>query len=146
MLPQTFQSATALIEAAGPWLLRLAAAASLALLLSSLLELKRRGKAVRDPAFRPPAERLLFSVALGSLVACFALLAWYHWRIWTDLPLTVVPEVGEWINNNLRALERQGRGGLPPVDWSNPPRYAIPLWIEGEKFFFWSLVYGAALL
>ena len=32
------------------------------------------------------------------------------------------------------------------VDWSNPPRYAIPLWIEGEKFFFWALVYALALL
>ena len=29
---------------------------------------------------------------------------------------------------------------------ANPPRYAIPLWIEGEKFFFWALVYGLALI
>ena len=146
MLPQPFLSATALIETVGPWLLRLAAGASLALFLSSLLELIRRGKASGDPSFRPIAERVLFPLLLGTLTVCFAILAWYHYRIWTDLPLTVPPEVGEWINNNLRAMERQGRGGLPPVDWSTPPRYAIPLWIEGEKFFFWSLVYAAALL
>ena len=56
-------------------------------------------------------------------------------------------DIGRWLNSNLEALARQGKGGLPPVvDWSNPPRYAIPLWIEGEKFFFWALVYASALL
>ena len=43
-------------------------------------------------------------------------------------------------------MAQAGRGGLPAVDWANPPRYAIPLWIEGEKFFFWALVYGLALI
>ena len=39
-----------------------------------------------------------------------------------------------------------GRPRRPPAGGlGDPPRYAIPLWIEGEKFFFWALVYGVSL-
>jgi ABC-type transport system involved in cytochrome c biogenesis permease subunit len=146
VLPESFQSATLLLERVGPWLLGTAAVASLGLFLTSLFNLVRRRRKAPEWARRPLPERLFFTLALGSLTACFGLLVWYHYRIWADLPLTLPVEVGNWINNNLRALARQGQGGLPPVDWSQPPRYAIPLWIEGEKFFFWALVYALALL
>jgi hypothetical protein len=144
VLPETFLEATAFLERTGPWLLGIAAFSSLGLFLATASALFRR----RSPAQsreRSLPERILFPVALAALMGAFALLVWYHYRIWRDLPLTVPSDVGEWINTNLRALARQGRGGLPPVDWGNPPRYLIPLWIEGEKFFFWSLVYAAAL-
>ena len=70
---------------------------------------------------------------------------WYHLRIWSDLPLEIDPRAGAWLNAQLEAMARAGRGSLPAVNWNDPPRYAIPLWIEGEKFFFWALVYGLAL-
>lgn len=82
---------------------------------------------------------------IGTLVASFGLLAWYHWRIWNDLPLALDPRVGTWLNAQLEAMAQAGRASLPPVDWARPPRYAIPLWIEGEKFFVWALVYAVAL-
>ena len=141
MLPETFLEATAFLEKTGPWLLGIAAVASLGLFLSTASDLFRRRTAAQSRERSLP-ERILFPVVLAALVGAFALLVWYHYRIWRDLPLTVPSDVGEWINTNLAALARQGRGGLPPVDWGNPPRYLIPLWIEGEKFFFWSLVYG----
>lgn len=146
MLPESFQGATALLEKIGPWLLGLAAAASLALFLSTIADLLSRRRKGLPSTGRSRPERILFPLVLAALSSCFLLLAWYHFRIWQDIPLTLPEEVGRWINSNLRALDRQGQGGLPVVDWSNPPRYAVPLWIEGEKFFFWTLIYAFALL
>ena len=146
MLPESFEQATALLERVGPWLLGLAAVASLALFLSAIGDLLSRRRKGLPRTGRSLPERILFPLVLAALSSCFLLLAWYHVRIWQDLPLTIPEEVGRWINSNLEALARQGQGGLPVVDWSNPPRYAVPLWIEGEKFFFWTLIYAFALL
>jgi hypothetical protein len=146
VLPESFLQATTLLERVGPWLLGLAAVASLALFLSAIGDLLSRLRKGLPRTGRSLPERILFPLVLAALSSCFLLLAWYHVRIWQDLPLTIPEEVGRWINSNLEALARQGQGGLPVVDWSNPPRYAVPLWIEGEKFFFWTLIYAFALL
>jgi ABC-type transport system involved in cytochrome c biogenesis permease subunit len=142
---ERFTAATALLERVGPWLLGAAALAALALLARTALPLARRrpGAAAEGP---DRAEGLLLATVVGALCASFALLAWYHWRIWADLPLALDPRAGAWLNAQLDAMARAGRPGLPAVDWSHPPRFAIPLWIEGEKFFFWALVYALALL
>jgi len=145
MFPQRFLAATALIERVGPWLLWVAAVAGLALLARTALPLllRRPGAADEGP---DRTEGWLLAAVVGALVASFALLAWYHLRIYGDLPLELDPRAGAWINDQFEAMAQAGRGSLPAVDWSHPPRYAIPLWIEGEKFFFWALVYGLALM
>lgn len=145
MFPPQFEAATALLQRVGPWLLGVAALAGTGLFARTALPLalRRDGAAAQGP---DRAEGWLLATVVAALAACFALLAWYHWRIWTDLPLELDPRAGAWINAQFEAMARAGRGSLPPVDWSRPPRYAIPLWIEGEKFFFWALVYGLALL
>ena len=145
MFPERFAAATALLEQVGPWLLRVAAVAGLALLARTALPLlaRRAGAAAEGP---DRTEGWLLAAVVGALAASFALLAWYHWRIWRDLPLELDARAGAWINAQFAAMAPAGRGGLPAVDWTNPPRYAIPLWIEGEKFFFWALVYGLALI
>jgi ABC-type transport system involved in cytochrome c biogenesis permease subunit len=144
VFPQRFADATALLERVGPWLLWAAAFAGVALLARTAAPLvaRRPGAAAEGP---DRAEGWLLASVVGVLVASFALLAWYHWRIWSDLPLELDPRAGAWLNAQFEAMARAGRGSLPPVDWANPPRYAIPLWIEGEKFFFWALVYAIAL-
>jgi len=146
VFPESITRATALLESVGPWLLGAAAACGLGLFVSVVIELVRRRGSATAGRFRPWPERLLFPAVLVLMWASFALLAWYHYRIWRDAPLAMPADIGRWLNSNLEALARQGKGGLPPVDWSNPPRYAIPLWIEGEKFFFWALVYASALV
>ncbi|HWR98254.1 MAG TPA: cytochrome c biogenesis protein CcsA [Candidatus Methanoperedens sp.] len=144
MFPERFTAATALLERVGPWLLWLAALAGVVLLARTALPLlaRRPGAAAEGP---DRAEGRLLGAVAATLVAAFALLAWYHWRIWSDLPLALDPRAGAWLNAQFEAMARAGRGSLPPVDWAHPPRYAIPLWIEGEKFFFWALVYSFAL-
>ena len=140
MFPARFEAATALLERVGPWLLWAAALAGLALLVRTALPLRRGRAAAGEGPDR--AEGWNLAAVIAALVGSFCLLAWYHVRIWQELPLALDPRVGQQLN----AYLAQGGGGLPPVDWSRPPRYALPLWIEGEKFFFWALVYGLALL
>ncbi len=143
MLPAEVQSATALLERVGPWLLGAAAAGGAALLARTAVPLLRRTGGAGDRPAR--AEGVLLAATVGALVASFALLAWYHARIFSWMPLALDPAVGEQINRWMAEAARRGQGALPLVDWSDPPRYALPLWIEGEKFFFWALVYGLAL-
>jgi hypothetical protein len=71
------------------------------------------------------------------LTGCFLLLFWYHWKIFRALPLELPDRVGTWINQQLAG---RGGGSLGSVDWSNPPRFAIPFWIEAEKLFFWTYI------
>jgi hypothetical protein len=143
MIPGVLAGPTALLESVGPWILGAAAAGSTLLFLRVLFDIRGAGRDFARRLRPGRVEKGLFFVILALHWAAFGLLVWYHWRIWRDLPLALPAQAGDWINNNLRAM---GRGALPLVDWSNPPRYALPLWIEGEKFFFWSLVYCTALL
>ncbi len=114
----------------GPWLIWPAVLASWA---AVLLSSKPRGNGEHQPA----AAGLAATAAFAFMAASAALVAWYHWRIYLTVSLELPGEIGAWINAQLAGA---GRGGLPPVDWERPPRFAIPPWIEGEKFWFWSLV------
>lgn len=55
---------------------------------------------------------------LAALAAGFAALGWYHLRVRQALPIT------------------------DPFDGTVIARYALPLWIEGEKLYFWALLAG----
>lgn len=66
----------------------------------------------RSPWHRLPAVTLLVQAA------GFVLLAWFHWRINRTVPL------------------------LAPGTDEVAARFALPLWIEGEKLYFWALWVG----
>lgn len=65
-------------------------------------------------SLRRYATRIV-GVLLLSFVAGFVLLAWYHLQIYNFLPL------------------------LNPTNGVVVGRYSVPLWIEGEKLYFWTL-------
>ena len=59
--------------------------------------------------------RRIVGALLLALIAGFVLLAWYHFKIYSLLPL------------------------LNPNNGDLVGRYSVPLWIEGEKLYFWTL-------
>lgn len=59
-------------------------------------------------------QRIVGALLL-ALIAGFVLLAWYHFKIYSFLPL------------------------LNPNNGDLMGRYSVPLWIEGEKLYFWTL-------
>jgi len=72
----------------------------------------------------------------------FALICWLHYRIYIGLPLTLPESLSVWVNQQISAMNNQSAYGFPLYDKSSPPRYAIPLWIENEKYFFWCMSYS----
>ena len=85
------------------------------------------------------AGNILFG--LGFLWIC-----WFHYQIYLHLPLELPETIALWLNRQLDAMNSQAAYGLPLYDTANPPRYAIPVWIENEKYFFWFLCYGLMAL
>jgi hypothetical protein len=128
----SYLAARDLVSRLGQFLLWSAVAASL---WAVALPLLPRPALAGGPIRRTPTLPTFFLLA-----ACFGLLAWFHWRIHATVPLTLPPEVGEWLNRMVAQQGGRSAAALGGVDWSHPPRFAIPLWIEGEKFFFWTLV------
>lgn len=126
-----------LVTRAGPWLLWPGALAAWAAVALSFF--RWSGKRWRNPA--TPAVAAVFVLLTGG----FILLVWYHWKIFGLLPLELPSQAAEWVNRQLAAQAARGGGSLGLVDWSRPPRFAIPFWIEGEKFFFWTLVMAAVV-
>lgn len=72
----------------------------------------------------------------------FALIGWMHYRIYVELPLTLPESLSVWMNKQISTLNSQSAYGLPFYDRNSPPRYAIPVWIENEKYFFWFMAYS----
>lgn len=73
----------------------------------------------------PPLRRYSRHINLAifiSLLSGFLLLGWYHYQIYLGLPL------------------------YNPINGEFAGRYAIPLWIEDEKLFFWTLLLSIWLL
>jgi len=66
--------------------------------------------------------RYLNLAVFSSLLAGFLLLGWYHYRIYLNLPL------------------------YNPISGALAGRYAIPVWIEDEKLYFWTLLLSLWLL
>lgn len=66
---------------------------------------------------RPYRKPLALATFL-SMLAGYLMIAWFHLQIYLDLSL-----------NN-------------PTNGQSVGRWAIPLWVEGEKFYFWALLLG----
>ena len=66
---------------------------------------------------RPYRKPLALATFL-SMLAGYMMLAWFHLQIYLNLSL-----------NN-------------PANGQSAGRWAIPLWVEGEKFYFWALLLG----
>lgn len=56
--------------------------------------------------------------ALTLLIVGFFLLAWFHYQIYQSLPI------------------------IDPISFQTAGRFAVPLWIDTEKIYFWTLLLG----
>ena len=83
----------------------------------------------REPLPAAVSRGLLMVMSL-LLGLGFILICWFHYRIYTDLPLELPPRVAAWINQQLGAMNAGAAYGLPLYRPAAPPRYAIPVWIE----------------
>jgi len=79
-------------------------------------------------------------------LAGFVLICWFHFQINRHLPLLLPDDLVPWLNRQLEAMNSRSAYGLPLYDPASPPRYAIPVWIENEKYFFWFLCYAIMAL
>lgn len=97
-----------------------------------------------------PVGRHLASGALIAVnllfVAGFLWICWFHYRIYQLLPLELPAQAADWLNQQLALANRGSAYALPMYDPAQPPRYAIPVWIENEKYYFWFMCYGLMAL
>ena len=100
---------------------------------------------VAAPRFSRQTGWLLAAV-VGVFVAGFAIICWFHYRIYLSLPLQLPDALGSFLNSKLKAMNNQSAYGMPLYDAANPPRYIIPVWIENEKYFFWVMCYAIMAL
>ena len=98
---------------------------------------------------KPVRERECFrGLVLVNIffLAGFLLICWLHLQIYSELPLELPKELATWLNRQLSSMNRGAAYGMPLYDQANPPRYAIPLWIENEKYYFWFFCYAGMAL
>jgi len=93
------------------------------------------------PALERPTGLLLVAVPI-LFAAGFGWICWFHYQIYTSLPLVLPENIVSWLNTQLNAMNDRSAYGLPLYDPAHPPRYAIPLWIENEKYYFWFMCYS----
>ncbi len=72
----------------------------------------------------------------------FFLICWFHLQIYLYLPLELPEHLAQWINGHLESLNGRSSYGMPLYDPKQPPRFAIPFWIENEKYYFWFFCYS----
>ena len=95
----------------------------------------------------PPLSRLsglLFLAVSVLFLAGFAWICWFHYRIYSQLPLELPARIAEYLNRQLEVMNRSAPYGLPLYNPDSPPRYLLPLWLENEKYYFWFM--GFSLL
>ncbi len=106
------------LAGAGAVLTWLLGALGAVLIAAGILEFAGRGERL----VRMLPARILPAVTLAVQAAGFLLLAWFHLEVRRTVPLT-----------------------MPGTD-QVLARYALPLWIEGEKLYFWALWFGVFAL
>ena len=84
---------------------------------------------------------LLMIINLAMLVG-FLVICWLHYRIYQFLPLELDNNLAQWLNQQLTKMNSGASYGMPLYNLDAPPRYAIPLWIENEKYYFWFMTYA----
>jgi len=116
--------------------------AGLLALLSVLAVLLGAANTVSRRAVAPVAAARTLAAALLIQTAGFFLIGWLHYRIYSHLPLELPANLAAWINRQLGVMNSQAAYAFPLYDPAAPPRYAIPLWIENEKYYFWFMAYS----
>nr|MBF0220648.1 cytochrome c biogenesis protein CcsA [Desulfobulbaceae bacterium] len=96
----------------------------------------------KSPVGTAYSRYLLYSSNILFLLG-FGLICWLHYRIYTELPLLLPESLSGWINKQITSMNSQAAYSFALYDANSPPRYAIPLWIENEKYFFWFMCYSA---
>ncbi|MDH5298567.1 MAG: cytochrome c biogenesis protein [Desulfobulbaceae bacterium] len=99
----------------------------------------------REPLL-PRLAAPLLRVALALFLCGFVLICRFHYQIHQLLPIELPPQLTGWLNDMLTRANRTSAYGLPLYDPAAPPRYALPLWIENGKYYFWFLCYTAMAL
>ncbi len=79
-------------------------------------------------------------------VAGFLWICWFHYKIYNQLPLELPENLVSWLNQQLELMNRKAAYGLPLYESLDPPRYAIPVWIENEKYYFWYMCFALLAL
>ena len=116
------------------------------LLLASLIGFSGVLNVLRSrPIWERPTGILLFGVNFVFMVG-FLWICWFHYQIHCHLPLELPGNLVGWFNQRLTAINSKATYALPLYDAANPPRYAIPVWIENEKYYFWFMCYAIMVL
>lgn len=93
-----------------------------------------------EAAFTRTTTALLVTVTV-LFFAGFFWLGWFHFQIYSLLPLELPSRIADALNRQLEMMNVNASYAFPLYDVDNPPRYAIPLWIENGKYYFWFLCY-----
>jgi len=110
--------------------------------LSGLIGLSGIVNIVGRRPFLPQPSRILFVLVNLLFLTGFGLICWLHWHIYQDLPLQLPAKLVPWLNQQLAAMNSQATYAFSLYDPAHPPRYAIPLWIDNEKYYFWFMAYS----
>jgi len=99
----------------------------------------------KTPVFSRAGGYLLFFITFLFLLG-FGFICWFHLQIYQHLPLQLPEKLIGWLNQQLQTMNSRSAYGMPLYDPAAPPRYAIPVWIENEKYYFWFMCYGVMAL
>jgi hypothetical protein len=99
----------------------------------------------RQPLLERTGTLLLIAANLIFLLG-FILICWFHYQIYQLLPLELPDNLASWLNGQLAAMNKGAEYAMPLYNAASPPRYAIPVWIENEKYFFWFMCYALMAL
>ncbi len=92
------------------------------------------------------AGSVLLVVINVVFVAGFLWICWFHYQIYSHFSLELPANLAGWLNRQLMLMNSHAAYAFPLYDQANPPRYAIPLWIENEKYYFWYMCYSIMAL
>jgi len=98
---------------------------------------------------RPIWERLTgIFILVMNLVFLFGFLwiCWFHYQIYCDFALELPADLVSWLNKRLTVMNSRAAYAFPLLDPANPPRFAVPVWIENEKYYFWFMCYAIMTL
>jgi len=116
------------------------------LVVACLLGVSALVNLVRSRSTWERPTRVLLVLANLVFIAGFLWICWFHYQIYSSFTLEVPEPWAPMINQRFEKMNRGSDYGLPLYDAGNPPRYAIPVWIESEKYYFWFMCYGVLLL
>lgn len=95
----------------------------------------------REPVWQKASTDLL-GLSCAIYFAGFLLICWFHYQIYRKLPLELPQFLASILNSQLRSMNSNSAYAMPLYDSAAAPRYAIPLWIENGKYYFWFMCYA----